>query len=206
MSGGFEVAADDYDEQIEVVDEVGAVIGLAKRGVIHTNGMLHKAVHCFVFDSRQRMLLQQRSLRCSHTQCSTARGNCPGLKHMPSNETHWWQRCIKCDVGLEAQSFLYFGAKYLSATRRILCTQQPQVAWKTCSCLQNKVYFRKRIGAGLWDLSLAEHLSPGESYRSAALRGLGEELGISGHEIKLQGPLTPPFRRKLQVSLLHHQN
>lgn len=31
-----------------------------------------------------------------------------------------------------------------------------------------------------WDLSVAEHLQPGESYLDAAIRGLDEELGISG--------------------------
>jgi isopentenyl-diphosphate Delta-isomerase len=57
---------------------------------------------------------------------------------------------------------------------------------------------RKRIGPGLWDVSLAEHLNPGESYAEAAIRGLKEELGI---EVKtVEGPLNPPFRRRLQVS------
>ena len=63
------------------------------------------------------------------------------------------------------------------------------------------LHFRKRIGAGLWDLSLAEHLSPGESYRDAAIRGLGEELGIPSDQVTLQGPLTEPFRRRLQVGI-----
>jgi isopentenyl-diphosphate delta-isomerase len=36
----------------------------------------------------------------------------------------------------------------------------------------------KRIGRLQWDLSLAEHLTPGESYRKAVVRGLREELGL----------------------------
>ena len=36
----------------------------------------------------------------------------------------------------------------------------------------------KRVGPSLWDLSCAEHLQPGESFRNAALRGLKEELGL----------------------------
>lgn len=37
----------------------------------------------------------------------------------------------------------------------------------------------KDVWPGAWDLSAAEHLKPGESYRDAALRGLSEELGVS---------------------------
>jgi len=36
----------------------------------------------------------------------------------------------------------------------------------------------KKIGASQWDLSLAEHLQPGESYEAAVVRGLREELGL----------------------------
>lgn len=36
----------------------------------------------------------------------------------------------------------------------------------------------KDVWPGAWDLSVAEHLKPGESYREAALRGLREELGV----------------------------
>ena len=38
----------------------------------------------------------------------------------------------------------------------------------------------KDIGAGLWDLSAAEHLRPGESFEQGAQRGLMEELGVAG--------------------------
>jgi hypothetical protein len=56
---------------------------------------------------------------------------------------------------------------------------------------------RKRIGPNLWDVSLAEHLSIGETFKEAALRGLQEELGICAPAIA--GPLAPTFRRSLQV-------
>ena len=35
----------------------------------------------------------------------------------------------------------------------------------------------KDVGPGLWDLSAAEHLQPGESFEQGARRGLMEELG-----------------------------
>lgn len=37
----------------------------------------------------------------------------------------------------------------------------------------------KKVGAGLWDVSVAEHLSPGETYRQATARGLKEELNLN---------------------------
>lgn len=42
---------------------------------------------------------------------------------------------------------------------------------------------KKKIGRLQWDLSLAEHLTPGESFREAAVRGLREELGLSLEDI-----------------------
>eukprot|EP01104_Vermistella_antarctica_P006427 TRINITY_DN1712_c0_g1_i1.p1 TRINITY_DN1712_c0_g1~~TRINITY_DN1712_c0_g1_i1.p1 ORF type:complete len:213 (+),score=70.20 TRINITY_DN1712_c0_g1_i1:34-672(+) len=37
----------------------------------------------------------------------------------------------------------------------------------------------KDVCPGLWDLSTAEHLKPGETYEDAAVRGLNEELTIN---------------------------
>ena len=38
----------------------------------------------------------------------------------------------------------------------------------------------KDVWPGAWDLSVAEHLQPGESFEAGAIRGLVEELGIAG--------------------------
>lgn len=46
--------------------------------------------------------------------------------------------------------------------------------------LVQRRHSHKDVWPGAWDLSAAEHLKPGESYREAALRGLREELGIEG--------------------------
>lgn len=45
----------------------------------------------------------------------------------------------------------------------------------------------KDVWPGAWDLSVAEHLKPGESYREAALRGLREELGVAGAVLEALG-------------------
>lgn len=45
----------------------------------------------------------------------------------------------------------------------------------------------KDVCPGLWDLSVAEHLKPGESFVAAANRGLAEELGIDQVELSVAG-------------------
>ncbi len=47
--------------------------------------------------------------------------------------------------------------------------------------------FKKRIGPGLWDMSAAEHLKPGETYEEAAIRGVKEELGVKAVDIEKIG-------------------
>lgn len=53
----------------------------------------------------------------------------------------------------------------------------------------------KKIAAGLWDLSCAEHNSPGETYCQAAVRGLNEELGIDMDEKNLKQARPVFFHR-----------
>lgn len=57
----------------------------------------------------------------------------------------------------------------------------------------------KKIAPLCWDLSVAEHLSAGEDYLSAAARGLEEELGIKAMALDLQGPIVPVHPRKLEL-------
>ncbi len=50
------------DEILEVVDENDNVVGTARRGDIHAQGLLHRAAHVLVFDQRGRLYLQKRSM------------------------------------------------------------------------------------------------------------------------------------------------
>ncbi|KAL4449380.1 hypothetical protein ABPG77_007024 [Micractinium sp. CCAP 211/92] len=61
----------------------------------------------------------------------------------------------------------------------------------------------KKIGPSQWDLSVAEHLQPGESFLQGAARGLSEELGISVPTSELAGPLAPTHRRELHARDFH---
>ncbi len=49
-------------EVFDVVDEDDVVIGQETRGEVHARGLLHRAVHVFIFNKRGDLLLQQRSL------------------------------------------------------------------------------------------------------------------------------------------------
>jgi isopentenyldiphosphate isomerase len=51
------------DEEIfDVVDDRDEVVGRRSRGEVHRLGLLHRAVHVLVFNSRGQVFLQQRSL------------------------------------------------------------------------------------------------------------------------------------------------
>jgi isopentenyl-diphosphate Delta-isomerase len=51
----------DEDEQVVLVDERGAEVGVAPKLDVHVDGRLHRAFSVFVFDSAGRMLLQRRA-------------------------------------------------------------------------------------------------------------------------------------------------
>lgn len=49
------------EEMFDVCDEHDRVIGTAPRSKVHAEGLLHRAVHIFVLNSRGELLLQRRS-------------------------------------------------------------------------------------------------------------------------------------------------
>lgn len=50
------------EEMLEVVDQSGKVLRLAKRSAVHSDpSMIHRVVHVLVFDKLGRLLLQKRS-------------------------------------------------------------------------------------------------------------------------------------------------
>ena len=55
------LAPQSQDEWFDVVDENDSVIGRERRGVVHANRLLHRAVHVLVFNRRGELFLQKRS-------------------------------------------------------------------------------------------------------------------------------------------------
>ncbi|MEO1995646.1 MAG: NUDIX domain-containing protein [Planctomycetaceae bacterium] len=49
------------EEMFDVVDGQDRVIGQAPRSRVHAQGLMHRAVHVFVLNSRDQLLVQQRS-------------------------------------------------------------------------------------------------------------------------------------------------
>ncbi len=56
------MSSQDYTEIFDVVDLEDRVIGQASRKVVHEKGLIHRSVHIFVFNSKNRLFLQKRSL------------------------------------------------------------------------------------------------------------------------------------------------
>jgi len=50
------------DELLDVVDENDEVIAVRRRGDIHAQGLMHRAVHILVFNGRGELFLQKRSM------------------------------------------------------------------------------------------------------------------------------------------------
>ena len=50
-------------ELLDVVDENDQVIAVKTRGEIHAEGLMHRAVHILVFNSKGELFLQKRSLQ-----------------------------------------------------------------------------------------------------------------------------------------------
>lgn len=96
------------DELLETLDDTGTPLGPIARSEVHARGLLHRAVHVWVFTPDRRVYVQQRGLA-------------------------------------------------------------------------------KDINPGRWDVSVGEHLQPGEDYATAARRGLHEELGIDAGALETLG-------------------
>eukprot|EP00798_Chlamydomonas_sp_ICE-L_P018011 gene18011-24421_t len=55
------VAAENDRELFDIFDEKGRHIGTEHRGVVHKNGIFHRAVYCFVFNLEGNLAIQRRS-------------------------------------------------------------------------------------------------------------------------------------------------
>lgn len=49
------------EEMLDVLDDLGRVVDVAPRGIVHERGLAHHAVHVLVRDAKGRLLMQLRS-------------------------------------------------------------------------------------------------------------------------------------------------
>jgi isopentenyl-diphosphate delta-isomerase len=90
------------DELFDVVDADDRVLRQERRCVVHAEGLLHRAVHVFVFNSRDQLLVQRRSAtkdECPLQYTSSASG------HVAAGETYedCAPREMQEEIGLAAQ-------------------------------------------------------------------------------------------------------
>ncbi len=99
------------EEQVVLVDESDNVIGVEGKMAVHRSGKLHRAISVFVFDSGNRLLLQQRASTKYHsgglwsnTCCSHPR---PGEDNISAASRRLWEEMgVECKLS-KAFSFVY---------------------------------------------------------------------------------------------------
>ena len=82
-------------EYLDIYDEQGTFLGTEERGVVHTKGLWHKTVHCWLYDKEGNIFFQRRADR--GTLYTTSSG------HLSAGEsvTEAFQREIKEEIGLD---------------------------------------------------------------------------------------------------------
>ena len=82
-------------EYLDIHDEQGNFLGTEERGVVHTKGLWHKTVHCWLYDKEGNIFFQRRADR--GTLYTTSSG------HLMAGEsvTEAFQREIKEEIGLD---------------------------------------------------------------------------------------------------------
>jgi isopentenyl-diphosphate delta-isomerase len=91
------------EDIFDVVNERDEVIDAKPRSVVHAQGLLHRAVHVFVFNSRGEIFLQKRSM-LKDRQPGVWDSSCSG--HVDSGETYdeTAVRELQEEIGLKINS------------------------------------------------------------------------------------------------------
>ncbi|HVU26505.1 MAG TPA: NUDIX domain-containing protein [Verrucomicrobiae bacterium] len=91
------------EEIFDVVNERDEVIGRQPRSVVHAQGLLHRAVHVLVFNSRGEVFLQKRSMK-KDRQPGVWDSSCSG--HVDSGEFYdeTAVRELREEIGLKINS------------------------------------------------------------------------------------------------------
>ena len=90
------------EDQVILVDEHDAVLGVMAKLEAHQKALLHRAVSVFIFNSHQQLLLQRRAADKYHSVCLWTNTVCTHPKPGESN-TDAVRRRLKEEMGLDVQ-------------------------------------------------------------------------------------------------------
>lgn len=144
------------DEVFDVVDGNDVVIGQATRREVHAKGLWHRAVHVWVFAPvDERAVGTELEAKVE----SRAGGKSAGEVEGARSQEPGYGRCDYAETAGNA-----FSGRRVFLQKRSLA---------------------KDSAPGCWDSSCSGHLDAGEDYPAAAVRELGEEIGlrVSGPDV-----------------------
>jgi 16S rRNA (adenine1518-N6/adenine1519-N6)-dimethyltransferase len=144
---------DNLSELFDVCDAADRVIGQAPRGEVHRRGLLHRAVHIWVFNSRGELLLHRRS---RHKDEYPLRFTSSASGHLNAGETYDAAAPRELAEELQLSGDLEFLVKLSagpstanehSALYRLVTDQPPQpdpdeiesVVWRSCRDVSEQV-------------------------------------------------------------------
>jgi isopentenyldiphosphate isomerase len=156
------------DEVFDVVDGNDLVIGQATRREVHAKGLWHRAVHVWVFaPADERAVESTVGAAVERNADDIGAGGVEG------------QRSKERDCG---------EAGAIRVLSDAATSEKSSAAGNALS--GRRVFLQKRSLAkdsapGCWDSSCSGHLDAGEDYPAAAVRELGEEIGlrVSGPDV-----------------------
>jgi isopentenyl-diphosphate delta-isomerase type 1 len=106
------MTTDVSQELLDVVDADDRVIGVKTRGEIHARGLMHRAVHILVFNSKGELFLQKRSMTKDE---NPGQWDSSAAGHVDSGETYiaCAIREIEEELGIVLDSGLDSGLDFL---------------------------------------------------------------------------------------------
>lgn len=88
------------EDIFDIVNERDEVIGRARRSEVHARGLLHRAIHVLVFNSRGEIFLQKRSLK-KDRQPGVWDSSCSGHVDAGENYDQTAVRELREEIGLQ---------------------------------------------------------------------------------------------------------
>ena len=99
------------DQKIILVDRNDNPIGLEEKIKTHKEGLLHRAISVYIFNSKNELLLQQRALKVYHSGSLWSNTCCSNCYEGESAD-YSAHRSLKSEMGIECEIKQYFTTIY----------------------------------------------------------------------------------------------